>query len=346
MMAEALRVMLADKCSGADLRRLLASGASHDSTRMRILTDMGLSGACVPENLGGLGLSEADFVLLAETAGRALLPEPLVEAAGVALPLLADVAHSQQARDALASAISGQILVVFGHPENPFLCDADTAQALLLVREGTLYLVSRDAVKLTPVASADPFRRLSVATWEPSIEIPLVSGASAAALLDLALDRGALFAAAQGLGIAEACIAMAAAHAQQRFQFGAPIGANQAVKHLLANAQVKLEFARPVTYVAAAGIGAQTVRSRARVSHAKLAALEAAEFAARAAIQVHGAMGYSWDIDVHFHLKRALALAGAWGSARFHRARVACLLCEGALGPEYTFTTTEEIAHA
>jgi alkylation response protein AidB-like acyl-CoA dehydrogenase len=130
---------------------------------------------------------------------------------------------------------------------------------------------------------------------------------------------------------------MAADYARTRLQFGKPIGANQAVKHHLATCQTRIEFARPVVHAAAAQIGQQDLFARARVSHAKLAALAAADLAARTAIQVHGAMGYSWEVDAHFYLKRTLALTGAWGDEAFHRARVAARAFGAPLDPDWTF---------
>jgi alkylation response protein AidB-like acyl-CoA dehydrogenase len=106
---------------------------------------------------------------------------------------------------------------------------------------------------------------------------------------------------------------------------------------------VKIEFAKPVVYAAAAQIGARSAHSAARVSHAKLVAAEAADLGARNAIQVHGAMGYSWEVHVHFFLKRALALTYAWGEPAFHRARIEARLAAGQLGPEHTFA--QEDAH-
>jgi alkylation response protein AidB-like acyl-CoA dehydrogenase len=188
-------------------------------------------------------------------------------------------------------------------------------------------------VHLTRQHSTDPFRHLFSIEWD---------SASATCLgpadWDLALDRGALFAAATGLGVAQRAIDLAVAYSQERQQFGKPIGSYQAVKHHLSSAQVAVEFARPVVLAAGAEIGHGDVYSRARVSHAKLVALECAEQAARASMQVHGAMGYSWEVDVHLFLKRALALGQAWGTPAFHRSRIARRIFNQPLGPDLTFS--------
>ena len=130
-------------------------------------------------------------------------------------------------------------------------------------------------------------------------------------------------------------IALAAEYAKERHQFGKPIGSFQAVKHLLAGAQVKLEFARPVVYAAAWALDAGEHRSASRsASAAKAYASEAATEAARVSLQVHGAIGYTWECDLHLFLKRAWALAEAWGSAADHRRRLLDSLLPRALtGP-------------
>ena len=337
MSAGVVRDLLAERCTGADLRRLLAQGAARDAGRWRALCDMGLPGLMVPEEAGGLGLCEVDLVLIAEACGYAALPEPLVEHAGVAAPLLAALADRPPVQSWLERVASGEASVALGHPANPFVADADTAGLFVLVRQDGLHLVEPGAVGLTRRDSIDPFRRLFAVSFEPSAATLIADAERAAPLLALALDRGALFAAAQGLGLAQRCVDMAAAYAKERIQFGKPIGANQAVKHHLATCQTRIEFARPVVYAAAAQIGQQDLFSRARASHAKLAALAAADLAARTAIQVHGAMGYSWEVDAHFYLKRTLALTGAWGDEAFHRARVAERAFGAPLDPDQTF---------
>jgi alkylation response protein AidB-like acyl-CoA dehydrogenase len=102
---------------------------------------------------------------------------------------------------------------------------------------------------------------------------------------------------------------------------------------------VRLEFARPVVYAATYRAGDLDDRATAAISHAKLAATAAADACARIAMQAHGAMGYSWEVDLHFYMKHAWALAGTWGDRSFHARRVQQLLGSGRLpiGPDQTF---------
>ncbi|MBN9061835.1 MAG: acyl-CoA dehydrogenase [Rhizobiales bacterium 65-9] len=337
MTAEAVRALLADRCQPQDLRRLMQAGESRDDSRWAAIVEMGLLGALAPESVGGLGLSEPDFVQIAEACGYAALPEPLVEAAGVATPLLASLAERPEAAALLEKVLAGEAVVVAAHPINPVIADADLAAGVLSARGGELHLFTAESLSFVRQPSVDPFRRLFTMEETTGESVKLAEGAVAArALLD-ALDRGALFAAAQLLGVAQRAVAMAADYARERKQFGKPIGSYQAIKHLLAAAQVKIEFTRPVVYAAAAECANGDAFSRARISHAKLAAADAADAACRAAVQAHGAMGYSWEVDVHLFLKRALALSGWWGDAAFHRARAATRVFGRPLGPETTF---------
>ena len=276
----------------------------------------------------GMELCETDFALIAEAAGYVALPEPLIESAGIAAPILAAIDPSARVLADPRATIAIQ------HPINPFVADADTAAALVLHHEGSAHLLDPASVTLVREESIDPFRRLFRVEWTPSAATRISIDP---APWDLALDRGALFAAAQGLGLAQRAIDLAVAYAKTRTQFGKPIGSYQAVKHHLASAQVAVAFARPVVQAAAAEIGHGDAHSKARISHAKIAALAAADQAARASIQVHGAMGYSAEVDVHFFLKRTLALTHAWGGPDFHRARIASRLFGFPVGPDQIF---------
>ena len=325
----AARDMLVETCTPADLRKSLDAGTARDETRWATIRDMGLIGILAPEGAGGLGMGMSDFIGIAEAAGYVALPEPLVELAGVAIPLLASLEDSH---GWLGKAIAGAVVAI-GHPANPLVADADGADALLLADGKDLHLVERDAVTLTRAESFDPFRRLFSVVWTPSAATRVGSGWGATA------DRGALLAAAQMIGLGQRCIDLAVAYAKDRVQFGKPIGSTQAVKHMISSAQVKIEFARPVVHAAAAELPMGSLVGRARIAHAKIAAGEAADLAARTAVQVHGAMGMTWEVDLHFFLKRAMALNYTWGTPAVHRATVMDRIAKQRTGPDATFAS-------
>lgn len=332
---EAAREMLVETCTTASLRAMLKDGRAIDEERWRTICEMGLLGMLAPEAAGGMGLGLADFIGIAEAAGYVGLPEPLVELAGITIPLLAGLRDEgfSDPGDLLGAAMGGN-LVGLGHPANRFVADADRAIAMVLADGEDLHIVEHVDGKFERQESFDPFRRLFAVQWTPS------PATLAAKSWGDTAQRGAILAAAQMIGLAQRCIDISVAYAKDRTQFGKPIGSYQAVKHLIANAQVKIEFARPVVHAAAAELPLDTIASRARIAHAKIAAGEAAELAARTAVQVHGAMGMTWEVDVHFFLKRALALKSSWGTPAAHLGTVIERIGELPTGPDLTFAST------
>jgi alkylation response protein AidB-like acyl-CoA dehydrogenase len=135
--------------------------------------------------------------------------------------------------------------------------------------------------------------------------------------------RGTLGFSAQLVGLGHHLLDTTAAYVIERKQFGAPIGSFQAIKHKLADVRIALEFAAPLVYRAASSLTCGDPAARTHVSMAKAAAADAASLAARHALQCHGAMGYSFEYDLHLWIKRVWALAGAWGDATWHRELVA-----------------------
>ncbi len=326
MFAETAQTLFGDTCTPDHWRKMMEHNTAFDAERWGQIVETGFTLLLLPESAGGLGLGEVDMALIAEKAGYVALPEPLVESAGVAAPMLAAInpEHPVLADPAAIIAIAPAI--------NPVVAHADVATAFLIEKDGHAFLAKAEDVKLTPAETIDPLRRTFKIEWDVAKAEDL-----GVADWDLALDRASLFAAAMGLGLAQRAVDMAVAYAKDRTQFGKPIGSYQAVKHHLASAQVAIEFARPVVMAAAAGLANRDIYSRARISHAKLVALEAADTSARSAIQVHGGMGYSWEVDVHLFLKRTLALTNAWGNPYFHRNRVAARLFSKPYGPDLTF---------
>jgi alkylation response protein AidB-like acyl-CoA dehydrogenase len=154
----------------------------------------------------------------------------------------------------------------------------------------------------------------------------LARGPAVADAAARALDLGALASAAQLLGAGRALLEASVRHAGLRVQFGRPIGAFQAVKHHLADVAIGLEFARPLIEAAAVALADSSPAASRDVSAAKIACADAAHRAARIALQVHGAIGYTQEHDLSLWLTKVRALVPAWGSQAEHRARVMAAL--------------------
>ena len=140
--------------------------------------------------------------------------------------------------------------------------------------------------------------------------------------IDKGLNLASLGCAASLVGAGERMLAIAIEHAGQRRQFGRVIGEYQALKHALADVRVALDFARPLVHGAARALESASTTASRDVSAAKVAATEAALLASRTSLQVHGAIGYTLEYDLSIWIVRTRALAGAWGTASYHRARV------------------------
>ena len=141
-----------------------------------------------------------------------------------------------------------------------------------------------------------------------------------------ACARGTVAVAAQLIGLARRMLADTVDYAKIREQFGRPIGSFQAVQHRLADATVELELAAPLVYRAAWCVEHEHADQAIAVSMAKERASDAAMTASQAALQVHGAIGYSFECDLHLFMKRAWVLGAHFGSADWHRRRLAHLL--------------------
>jgi len=342
---DAIASFLSAEVTPERIRARWDSETGFDTGLWSGLSELGLSSMLVPEALGGLGLGALDFVMLAEECGRVALPEPIVVSALVATPLLVDaldvVENEQKLRlqGLLEKIASGEALVLAGHLINANINFADMADALLLPHGDEIHLIERGAFTLKHRKSLDPSRRVCEIDWSPSGDTCIARGRQGADIWRSSLNRGALGAAAQLLGLTDAMIKQAVRYSSEREQFGKAIGTNQAVKHLLADCAVRLEYAKPVVARAAYTCHVAPTRADCAVSHAKVAAAEASSMAARNCIQVFGAMGYTWECDLQIFAKRAWVLEKTWGDSGFHKNRIhEWLLNPRALiGAEFTF---------
>jgi alkylation response protein AidB-like acyl-CoA dehydrogenase len=288
---------------GTDIPRAWAAGdTAHGSALWDQFAELGLTGLRIAEDDGGLGGSVADLVVVFERLGYHAAPGPYLESIAL-LPRLVDADD----RDALAA---GAMATASVERIAPAALDAEIAATRWAIGDGWI----APAEVAEPMDSIAPTRRL--ARLAAGQATPLDGG-----MLTAALDEASLAAAAQLVGIAARLVDDAVAYALIREQFGRPIGEFQAVKHALADAHVAVSFARPLVRAAAVGFdGADRARA---VSAAKVAAGDAADRAARTALQVHGAIGYTAEHHLGLWLGLVPALRAVWGTAAFHRARVA-----------------------
>jgi alkylation response protein AidB-like acyl-CoA dehydrogenase len=301
-LAAELARFLTDRVTPEVRRAAAEQPGGVDRELWSALGGLGTFTLAVPEALGGVGLGMAEATLVFEELGRAVVPGPLIGsflAAGLDLPVAAAAGAGE--------AVVG--LVPAGRPA--FVEHRAGLDALLVVApDGVTLTDPPDAAACRPVARPlDPLTPVDVVDALPDGEP--VGGPDLAGRLR---RDASLLAAALQVGLAGGALAMATDYAQGRVQFGRPIGSFQALKHLLADARVAVEVARAA--VAAAGVEIDEAGDAGRaVDVARIVASRAADRATRTCIQVHGGIGFTWELDAHLFLKRALVLDVGVGSA-------------------------------
>ncbi|MFM9698592.1 acyl-CoA dehydrogenase family protein [Streptomyces europaeiscabiei] len=256
---------------GAEALRAAVDRPGLDRELWRELGAAGFFSLCLSEAQGGVGLGVPEAVLVFEEAGRTLLPGPLV-----ATHLAAGEVPGAATGEVVVTAVGGGGLV-------EWLAEADVVVG-----------VAGEAVEAVELRSVDPLTPLHrVPRADPSTRPD---------------DLFVLLTAAEQLGTAVRACEAAVQHARTREQFGRPVGAFQAVKHLCAELLVRVEVARAAVYAAAVTVDPVDIAA------ARLLADEAAVRGARDCLQVHGGMGFTWEADVHLCLKRAWVRAERGGS--------------------------------
>jgi alkylation response protein AidB-like acyl-CoA dehydrogenase len=269
-----------------------------------------------------MAMSEIDLVLPLEEIGYAALPGPVVDTVAVGIPLLEAAGTDAQKERWLGPAVAGAARIVVSFEDQAIVPHANCANLLIAQRGGAAYCVPLAEASVGAEQSVDRTRDLGRVSFEAGAQYRMREDVDAAALFALGRERAALGTAAQLIGLCRRMLHMAVQYAKDREQFGKPIGAQQAVKHRLANALIEQEFARPVVYRAAWSMATSARDAEIDVSLAKIYAGQAARFVAKEALQVHGAIGYTIECDLHMWMKRAWALAAAHGDVAYHRERV------------------------
>jgi len=296
--------------------RDLYDGAVRDRKVWKQLAEVGLTSLGMADDAGGSGGGAVEVGLSLEEAGRACLPEPLGDAVAVAVPAL--LQHGGALADEWLLRISvGDALVAVHWSDDPFVTDADDADAVLHEDGDNLYLVPRDGIEvIRQVRTEDGSRR--------RFEVRVDVGAGERLQVDVGdlANRTVVAIAAQLVGVCQRLLDDTVAYAKVRHQFDTPIGAFQATQHKLASMFVAVESARGAVRAASRALAdpdTDVVAAEHTARVAKAAAGSASRMVNTEALQIHAGIGFTWEHDLHLWLKRGLALEHAGGDAALHR---------------------------
>lgn len=285
-----------------------------DRSGWRELAETGVFSLVLPEADGGVGLGYGDAVLVFEELGRALVPGPLVGTF-----LAAGLVDGAASGDAVVNVIERPARVN-GFVNIEYLGALD---ALLVLDDEGVWQVDPSSLDATPLHTPlDPLTPV----WRVP-ELPKGTKVADADVAQALRTRGAVLTAALQLGLAEGATELAVAYAKERHQFGKPIGQFQAVKHICADMISRVEVCRAAVYMAGVCLDDPEVGDPARAaSAARIVADSASSENGRDCVQVHGGMGYTWEVDAHLFVKRAWVLATTFGTADQHAERLAALV--------------------
>jgi len=343
------------------VRELAESEHGFEPADWGEMAGLGWSGLALPEEWGGQGLGIVELAVLFEEMGYALAPSPLLSntIAGLALafcgseeqrerwlrPLAAGELRGTPALwDADSSATPGEFTMqaqaegdgVVLNGEKVMVMDAASADFLLVATaDGRRHLIEREADGLT--VSAEPSIDLTRRLYSVRFNGVRVAAANTLPAADAdyypVFLRLCVALAAESVGIAQRTMEMAVAYAKDRKQFGRPIGSYQAVSHRCAQMLLETESARSAVYGAAWAADAEPQALPLAAYTAKAYASDAGWRVPDASIQVHGGIGFTWEHDLHFFLKRGRANAAMFGDSKWHRERVADAVLASAAEP-------------
>jgi alkylation response protein AidB-like acyl-CoA dehydrogenase len=345
------RDFLAARYKSERIRELAESEHGFEQSDWDEMAELGWPGLALPEEWGGQGLGVVELAVLFEEMGYALAPSPLFSNTIVGMALALCGSDEQRERflrplatgklrgtpalwDAgspatpggfmLEARVDGDDVVLDG--EKVLVMDAAAADFFIVATaDGRRHIVERGAAGLgvTAETSIDLTRRLYSVRFDGVKVAPQDTMPAGEAEYFPIFFRLCVALAAESTGLAQRTMEMAVSYAKDRKQFGRPIGSYQAVSHRCAQMLLETENARSAVYGAAWAADAEPESLPLAASMAKAYAADAGWRVPDASIQVHGGIGFTWEHDLHFFLKRGRANAAMFGDAKWHRDRVA-----------------------
>jgi acyl-CoA dehydrogenase len=344
---ELVRRFLADRCPMTAVRTILEGPEPYDTSLWSGIAELGVLGAAIPEEYGGLGLGYLELCVIAEELGRALAPVPYASSIYLVAEILKTAGTEAQKSEWLPRIATGEVIGALAAVEGPGplsaasvaatvkgdeltgskipVLDGDVAHvAVVLARdegagegEGglSLYLVELDAdgVERTPIHTIDPSRSQARIRFDGARAERIGPPGEGWRLYEEAIDRAAVLVGFEQIAGADRALYMARDYARERFAFGRPIGSFQAIKHMLADMYVAAALARSNGYFGAYALSAGTPELPEAAATLRVSATRAFQHCARNSIQVHGGMGFTWEFDCHLFYRRSNLLAVVLG---------------------------------
>jgi len=349
LLKDQARKFLAEKCQPKVVRGVLEGAGGLDANLWKAIAEMGWLGTAIPENYGGLGLGYLELCVIAEELGRVLAPVPFSSTVYLFAEALMAAGTEEQKKRLLPDVASGAAIGTFARAEAPGAVlaknirtsfkngklsgkkiavadgmDADYAAVLARASdepgERGLQMVLVDlkaaGVKRHAQDSIDPSRKHAEITFDNVSAEALGKPGEGWGIANRVLDRAAVLMAFEQVGGAEQCLVMAKNYAMERYAFGRPIGSFQAIKHKLADMYVNNELARSNAYYGAWALSTNARELPLAAAAARIAATQAFDYAAKENTQVHGGIGFTWEVDCHLYYRRSRELGLALGAQR------------------------------
>ncbi|WP_225007598.1 acyl-CoA dehydrogenase family protein [Novosphingobium percolationis] len=338
-----VRRFLEDRGGVAQMRAVLTSDASYDKDLYKGLAELGVLGAAIPEEFGGVGLSHLDLCVVAEELGRVIAPVPVASSIYLVAEALLQAGSQAQKQAWLPRLAAGEAIGAFALNEGEGrmgpekvrasvsggkltgtkspVADGDCADVAVVAAKSdsgkvSLYVVDLNGpgVERRTLNSIDPSRGQAALTFTNAPAELLGGEGDGWHIATQVMDRAAILIAYEQLGGADRALEMARDYALERMAFGRQIGSFQAIKHMLADMYVSATLARSNCYYGAWALASGASELPVAAATARVSASQAFQHCSKNNIQVHGGMGFTFEYDCHLFYRRANALALALGS--------------------------------
>lgn len=355
---------LTDKHDLVQRGRLLADPAA-EAALWREMAELGLMGAAFPEEAGGFASSSADAMIVMDRFGRHLVTQPYLYTAIIGGRLLIDGLPAEAREEAIGAVIAGELHLALAagsshmlrSPEDtsfsaladgagwsisgrmPVVLNGDRADKLIVAartagklgeREGvTLFMIDADSPGVTRRAfrMIDASGAAEVVLEGVSVGTESLVGAvdGGVALIDIALDHGVAAVCSEAIGSMEYLIPATAEYTRTRIQYGAPLAKFQVLQHRMADMYIQTQTAKSMALVAAMSLDGDPAERQRMVSAAKAQVGRSGKFVGYQAVQLHGGMGVSEELDIGHHYIRLNVINQLFGDPAFHLQRFGAL---------------------